>query len=787
MNFPSTKLSIARQTGTMLVLASFVFSNALVLSAMTMDDRQATTQNSATAKYTTDLTQLGREGRLRENPGFESETARLVKALGNGNSRQPVILSDDKANQDTIVEQLALRIAKGNVPANLANRRIVKLETATLFSNTKFEADATQAIDNVIDDAIASKGIVILYVDELTSLVGSAAASNKLLQGVKDGKLSLIGASAVAAYDETIEQRAEIAALFEPISIERRGATANQNNSTKTERDRGYRGDNLSPDLRQMMQRDPSGRTRVDVIVQAKDADNASLRAMLADGRAHVTDRIAGSDTLVVNLPLAALQTLSSSGLVNYVSPNRPTSSLGHIEETTGLTLMRSQAANGGRPGYTLDGSGVGIAMLDSGIYAAHNGFKANGNSRIVANVNFTTSGSTSDGYGHGTHVAGIAGGSGNYQNGVYRGVANNANLISVKVLDDTGGGQTSWLLSGLNWVLQNKATYNIRVVNLSLGSIATDSYNNDPVCVKVKELVNAGVVVVAAAGNLGRAPNGGKAYGTIHSPGNSPYVITVGAANTYQTASRADDRITTYSSRGPTRSFFTTSTGWKVYDNLMKPDLVAPGNKIASLEAPNNLMSIENPSLVIADPLAGSTDAAMQISGTSMATPVVSGAAALLLQVNPNLTPGMVKMILQYTAQPLSGANTLEQGAGEINLEGAVRLTRSLRTDVDFETLAKGTPTVPAGWTMPATSTTIGGSSFQWSQMITGNRTFMTGDTLVSQFQNVYHRANNFGAGVTFASGSFIADTTNFYTGGVTVNRNVNTSDGGALGTGTT
>src|SRR5262249_15615984 len=159
--------------------------------------------------------------------------------------------------------------------------------------------------------------------------------------------------------------------------------------------------------------------------------------------------------------------------------------------------------------------------------------------------------------------------------------LAGGANLINVKVLGDNGNGQTSWLLQGLDWVLQNKTAYNIRVANLSLGTTAIDSYRNDPVCRKVKELVANGIVVVAAAGNLGVSNTGQKIYGRIHSPASSPYAIAVGASNTYGTLRRSDDTVATYSSRGPTRSFYVNSSGQKVYDNLIKPDLVAPGNRI--------------------------------------------------------------------------------------------------------------------------------------------------------------------------------------------------------------
>src|SRR5207245_205698 len=234
-----------------------------------------------------------------------------------------------------------------------------------------------------------------------------------------------------------------------------------------------------------------------------------------------------------------------------------------------------------------------------------------------------------------------------------------NANLISLRVLDKNGVGSSSVLLNALNWILApadptnavsssnplNKDKYGIRIVNMSLGAPAISSYKNDPVCRAARALVDAGVVVVAAAGNNGKDANGNKIYGQIHSPGNEPSVITVGAANTFGTDSHADDGVATYSSRGPTRSYSTDANGVRHYDNLLKPDLIAPGNKLIYAESDGNLLVTQYPDLD-----AGVSDddnrRMMYLSGTSMATPIVSGSAALLLQANPKLTPNMVKMV---------------------------------------------------------------------------------------------------------------------------------------------
>ena len=595
-------IATTRRFAAIAILVSFIFSNAFAVDALRGDPAKVVSSVSATAKYTTDLTQLGREGRLRENLNFDKETARLVKVLAEGGVRQPVIIDEDKGVQNTIVEQAAMRIAKGSVPANLAGKTVIKLETDTLFSIARSEADVANVVDAIINDAVASKGQIILFVDELTNLVGSSSAKTKLFNAVAEGKLVMIGGCSAAAYDERIESRPEIAAYFTGIRVTPKNSLEADKKAHSDSNNNGYRGDNISPDLRAMMAQDPSGQKRVDVIIQAKNADNASFRALLASGEARVSDRIGNSDTLVVNLPLSALNSLSTSGTVNYISPDRRTVTTGHVEDTTGTTGMRTQGGVLGLGGWTLNGSGIGVAVVYSGIYAAHNGFKNGSSSRIVANVNFTNSNinDTADGYGHGTHVAGLAIGSDGVNSGAYKGIAPGANIISVKALDNNGVGQTSWLLDGLDWILANRTTYNIRVVNLSLGSVAVDSYSNDPVCVKVKALVNAGIVVVAAAGNLGKTDAGAKEYGGIHSPGNSPYVITVGASNSYGTTTHSDDTIASYSSRGPTRGSFTTSDGYRVYDNLIKPDLVAPGNKLVSYKAAYNTIAATTPGLAI-------------------------------------------------------------------------------------------------------------------------------------------------------------------------------------------
>jgi serine protease AprX len=305
----------------------------------------------------------------------------------------------------------------------------------------------------------------------------------------------------------------------------------------------------------------------------------------------------------------------------------------------------------GGIPGVT--GKGVGVAVIDSGISAGHTALK----NKIVASRSFVPGdASTADAFGHGTHVAGIIAGVPNSLTSLYSGgIAPGAHLVNVRVLGANGAGYTSDVIRGIDWVVENRWRYNIRVINLSLGHPVMEPSATDPLCEAVRRAVSAGIVVVAAAGNAGRSDTGIPILGGIISPGNSPYAITVGALDTMGTSGRGDDKVASYSSRGPTK-----------YDFAVKPDVAAPGTRVVSLEALNAYLPITYPQLHRAG---YGNNAYMQLSGTSMSTPIVSGAVALVLQGTSGLAPAQVKMALQSGATYMPDGGLMAAGAGSVNI----------------------------------------------------------------------------------------------------------------------
>jgi serine protease AprX len=432
------------------------------------------------------------------------------------------------------------------------------------------------------------------------------------------------------------------------------------------------------------------GAKRLNVLVRFGRKPTAGQLTTLRTHGADVYRNLSIINTVAVSVSKDKLRGLLQLPFINHVSLDA------NVQKTDAFTVGSSEA-NVAWQQYGATGNGVAVAVIDSGVGEQLDFDGSNGgllssvlgllSTRVLTQVGFVPGDGVNDDCGHGTHVAGIIAGNAASSSGLlaynsYSGVAPQANIVSVKVLNSTGGGTVSQVISGIQWVIANKAKYNIGVINLSLGHPVGESYTQDPLCQAVETAWKDGIVVVCAAGNDGRLnanatpgdPNEGydTNYGSVEVPGNDPYVITVGAMKSID-GSRPDDEIATYSSRGPA-----------IFDYTLKPDIVAPGNQVISVEQPNAYLvntykatnQVPYDAYTVSLTPSKSSNNYFILSGTSMATPVVAGAAAMLLQLHPNISPDTIKLRLMSSADkwtdPEGNADACTYGAGYLNIPAA-------------------------------------------------------------------------------------------------------------------
>lgn len=263
----------------------------------------------------------------------------------------------------------------------------------------------------------------------------------------------------------------------------------------------------------------------------------------------------------------------------------------------------------------------VGVAIIDTGVFL-HSDISKN----VILFYDCVNGlNKPYDDNGHGTHISGIVAAMPNKKTGSLGGINPNANIIGIKALNKIGAGRTSYMLDGFDFVIRNKEKYNIRIINISVGgSDERDDVENLALIQGVEEVWKSGIVVVTAAGNNGPSRS------SVTSPGVSRKVITVGASDDISSASK------NYSGRGPT------------YNCVIKPDILCTGKEIVSLGNYIDGYSIK--------------------SGTSMATPIVTGAISLLLEKYPDMNPKDVKIALKKSARDL-GLNKNIQGFGELDI----------------------------------------------------------------------------------------------------------------------
>lgn len=393
---------------------------------------------------------------------------------------------------------------------------------------------------------------------------------------------------------------------------------------------------------------------RIVVIVSKTDPASAAPERLVRQLGGTVMRHLSVVDGFTARLPAADLPALTAAPGVRWAVPDTALHLQGLYGENSGVASAAYddvvRATKAWQFGDT--GSGVTVAVVDTGVNTS--GDLAG---QVVHAEDFTGEQNNQDSYGHGTFVGGLIDGTGAASGGAVEGVAPGAKLVSLKIAGADGGTDVTRVLEALEWIVDYRDVYGIRVVNLSIGFNTTQSYAVDPLDFAVERVWNDGVVVVAAAGN------GGNTSPSITAPGNDPYVVTVGSENDHTTPTLSDDNVATFSSSGPT------------VDGFTKPDVVAPGRSVVSSRSPGSTVDVANPNSEIGDSYAKG-------SGTSFSTAIVSGVAALIISHNWSLTPAQVKQRLMGTARLMGGTTAPASGAGVVDGFAAAMSTDTSSAD---------------------------------------------------------------------------------------------------------
>ena len=403
----------------------------------------------------------------------------------------------------------------------------------------------------------------------------------------------------------------------------------------------------------------------VSVIVRELPGSGEAPELAVSSAGGEVGRHIALIDGFVATVPASSVGRIEATPGVHSVTRNARIQLLGPVGDGLGFDdpseagTMYSVAKavdvhNLWDSGIT--GRGIDVAVIDSGVVPLP---ELDGRLLHGPDLSFESQSGTLthlDTYGHGTHMAGViagrdpaAGEGGRYRDiRFFMGIAPDSRVLSIKVAAASGATDVSQVIAAIDWVVQHRSDpgLNIRVLNLSFGTDGTQSYLLDPLAFAVEAAWRNGIVVVVAAGNSGFGS------ASLNNPAYDPFVIAVGASDHNGTVDESDDTVASFSSRGDTRR---------------RPDLLAPGRSVISLRSPGSYLDLTQPNARVSQRF-------FRGSGTSQAAAVVSGAAALLLQQRPGLTPDQVKRLLMSTATPLPAVMYPGAGSGLLDVRAASR-----------------------------------------------------------------------------------------------------------------
>src|SRR5438270_4910348 len=397
------------------------------------------------SKYATDLTLLALKGKLDANPDRDADVARVIAKLAH-DDKALVVISESDLDRDVIARGVAAKIAFGDVPDSLRDKRVFRLSLDALAKGARTSDEFATRVQSVFAEAAQAQGRVILFVDQLHQYAGAhatAIASAAVKEAIEANHLRIIGGTSPEAYASYIASDENVAKLFESISIDRTLDSASETAAKGKDKrhspiNEEFEGEKISSDMRELMR--SAGRNgHVTAILQVNDVNNHEVRCLLARNGVLISDSLARLGMMKVDLPVQAIEALAKSNSMNFISPDVRMLNLdyGHVVKTTGTDQVRNPQSGsllGNLLGSTtIDGTGIGIAVLDSGVDTSHAAFTG----RVKFSKDFTTENKAdSDPYGHGTHVAASAAGVSTTNGDVYQGIAPNASIINLRVLD---------------------------------------------------------------------------------------------------------------------------------------------------------------------------------------------------------------------------------------------------------------------------------------------------------------------------------------------------------------
>ena len=374
---------------------------------------------------------------------YSKESQTIASLLSSNSAKSPILIDDQGYARDTVLQAVAARLAEIS-----QGTKLFRINWNAVFSSDKGQAEIDATLNGIVKYAAASTGKTVIYLDDIASfssetpILGAHVAAI-LYNALSQGKIRILSASDAKSFEQQITHDNRLQARFQRIDI------------AKNNDDDGFVGDKLSPDLRALVAGADQNKT-VKVILQSNDINNPELLKVLKRTGVLIGDRATSLNMLAIDMPVAAAEEIAALPEAKHLSLDKEIQSLGHIETTTGVSLVRTQTTtvNNVTSTYQLNGTGVGVAVLDSGVFEQHHMFlDASGVDRVIKSVNFAGNANdvNYDPYGHGSHVAGIvAGGSGRSNEFAnYRNIATNTKIINVRVLDDHGTGTTAGLIQG--------------------------------------------------------------------------------------------------------------------------------------------------------------------------------------------------------------------------------------------------------------------------------------------------------------------------------------------------